>query len=404
MSFIFSFPFCGISDLGNTKSITGTVTVKSITHGILVSQTVLLDAMNWNNNSPASCIKIAVDDLLYTNVPLDFEITVSVTEPNCLFLFFQPAVISPNTLHYEIVPKNNQWINVPLTDSQTHACQFNVVICETVDTVISQLADTVEYRNQLTYVERPTVVFDIDYYLGKDTFKNLYFNKKIPAMWDIPARTTNFTDNVFSNKTIVQPDGIEYRYNNLGYRSNFDYTDELQNKKVILCLGDSDLFGAGIEYKDIWSTQLQELLGNEYTVMNMGIQGASADAIARIGVSTMGALPNIVATLVQWPHTSLREFVSKKYKGGVHTHRNYNLPYADWWDHIDWQSNNYNYNKNKILLEHTSAKYNIQYHDLYINRDDPKVPYDFVEFGIYSCIGPKTSRGVANYFNKKLDK
>jgi hypothetical protein len=400
MSVIFSFPFCGISNFGGVKSITGTITVKSITHGITVTQEVNLNSMSWSNNKPSGKVELVIDDL-YKNVPEEFEITVSV---NDIFLFFQPQVITSNTLHYEIVPEDNHWINVPLKDLQSHRCRFTLVIVETANTVIPELAKNIEYKSQLTYVERLLVKFGIDHYLGKDTFKNLFFNKEIPNTWDIPTRVKNFTNTNTASKTVIQPDGIEYCYNNLGYRSNFDYTDDLKNKKVILCLGDSDLFGAGLEYKDTWATQLQDLLGNEYTVMNMGIQGASADAIARIGVCTMSALPNIVATLVQWPHTSLREFVSKTYKAGVHTHRNYDLPYADWWKHIDWQSNNYNYNKNKIFLENTAARYNMQYYDLYINRDDPKVPYDFVEFGIYSCIGPKTSRAVANYFYKKLDK
>jgi hypothetical protein len=95
--------------------------------------------------------------------------------------------------------------------------------------------------------------------------------------------------------------------------------------------------------------------------------------------------------------------VSKRYKGGVHTHRNYNLPYADWWDHIDWQSNNYNFNKNRLLMENVCSRHNIAYHDLYINRDDNKVPFDFVEYGVYSSIGPHTHQAIANYFSRKLN-
>lgn len=404
MSVIFSFPFCGISDFGTNKLITGTVTVTSITYGISVNQTVSLNSMTWDNNSSVAQIKITSDNDVYTNVPLDFEISVKVDDPTCLFLFYHPELVTLKSLYYEMFPENREWINVPLKDSEKHKCRVNFRAHENNDSVVPELADKIEYRDKLTYVERPMGEHDIDYYLGKDTFKNLFFNNKIPTAWDIPSRTTSFTDRHPVNETIAYYDGIEYQYNNLGYRSTFDYTDKLKNKKVILCLGDSDLFGSGLNYQDTWSCQLQELVGNEYTVMNMGIRGASADAIARIGVSTMTALPNIVATLVQWPHTSLREFVSKTYKGGVHTHRNYDLPYEDWWKHIDWQSNNYNYNKNKILLENTASGYGIQYCDLYINRDDPKVPYDFVEFGMYSCVGPKTSRAIARYFDKKLDK
>jgi len=405
MSVIFSFPFCGISNFGTNKIITGTVTVTSITYGISVSQKVKLNSMTWDNNHPVAQIKLASDTDVYTDVPLDFEISVSADDPECLFLFYHPEFVSLKNVYYEMFPENRHWENVPLADSETHKCRVNFRAHETNKSVIPELANKIEYRDELTYIERPAGEFDIDHYLGKDTFKNLFFASKLPTAWDIPSRTTSFINKHPTNETVVYYDGVEYRYNNLGYRSTFDYSvDDLANKKVILCLGDSDLFGSGLDYKDTWSYQLQELVGNEYTVVNMGIRGASADAIARIGVSTMTALPNITATLVQWPHTSLREFVSKSYKGGVHTHRNYDLPYEDWWKHIDWQSNNYNYNKNKILLENTAARYGIKYCDLYINRDDPKVPYDFVEFGMYSCVGPKTSQAIARYFNKKLDK
>ena len=56
------------------------------------------------------------------------------------------------------------------------------------------------------------------------------------------------------------------------------------------------------------------------------------------------------------------------------------------------------------MMENICASHNIAYHDLYINRNDKKVPFDFVEYGVYSSIGPSTHQAIANYFNRKLNK
>jgi hypothetical protein len=421
MSFQFSFPFCGISDLGTPTQITGTVVVGNTNYGVFVSTDVNTKSLTWQDNKPTQEIVLELNDELFTGNQLYFTITAHINTPDCLFLFSQPKLIPNQSVHYEIVllyqkitttdfTHSNGWINAPVKSKDVLEAKFKIVIHETVDNVVDFLADSVTYRAELTYIERTqnkpalTAEENIEYYLGKDNFKNLFFDGHIPAIWEIPSRTKNFLAKQLSSITIKQPDGIAYQYNNLGYRSSIDYTvDSLTDKKIILCLGDSDLFGAGLEYKDLWATKLQTLLP-DYTILNMGIRGASADAITRVGVNTIMALGDSVkGVLVHWPHTSLREFVSKTYKGGVHTHRNYDLPYDDWWKHIDWQSNNYNYHKNRLLLESVCSKHNIDFHDLNINRDDSKVPYDFIEFGIYSCIGPRTQQAVASYFYKKLN-
>jgi hypothetical protein len=196
---------------------------------------------------------------------------------------------------------------------------------------------------------------------------------------------------------------IEYKLNNLGYRSNFDYNlEELKEKKVIICLGDSDVFGAFNPVDVIWPSRLQDQL-SDITVLNFGIRGISGDGMTRIGVRAIEALKSsIVAVCVHWPPPSLREFVSKDFKCGVHTHRNYYLPYDDWWKHIDWHSNNYNYYKNQLLLSSVCKKYSIPYYDLLINKDDPTVPYDVCRYTVYDSFGPATHTATANYFYKKI--
>ena len=382
-----------------------------------------MQTRDWKNQTPDDEIEFEISNKTITDDQIVFGISMEIDDPDSLVLFFNPYVKNTHNFQYLFQSISQQvfgtsinnvkkWNNLPLSKNQTAELTFNLIIQETKDHVVDFLADDVTYRDTLTHVTRlqnkPSLAPEenIEYYLGKDNFKNLFFAGKIPNTWDIPCRTKGLLAKSLSSTIVTSKENVTYCFNNLGYRSNFDYTDEtLKDKKIILCLGDSDLFGAGLHYNELWSTNLQNLLGIDYTVMNMGIRGASVDAVSRVGVSTIEYLKtNISGVLVHWPHTSLREFVSKLYKGGVHTHRNYDLPYADWWEHIDWQSNNYNFFKNKILLENTCSRYNIDFFDLTINRKDTNVPYDFKEFGIYSSIGPATQSAVAMYFYKKLTK
>ena len=309
--------------------------------------------------------------------------------------------------------KSNTWYNMPLLDSQQATCIIEIPNrCrkdkETINDVVDFLRDKVSYENILTYKtkeqNRPhlTVEENIEYYLGKDRYKNLFFAPTLPATWDIPARplVKGSTANNVDHDTDQQ---IEYRFNNLGYRSNFDYDlQELKEKLLVLCLGDSDVFGAYNDLDSIWTSQLQQKLPDA-TVLNFGIRGISGDGMTRIGVRAIEALKSsIVAVCVHWPPPALREVVSKTFKCGVHTHRNYYLPYDDWWKHIDWHSNNYNYYKNQILLSSVCNKYNIPYYELISNKDDPTVPYDVCRYGVYDSFGPATHTATANYFYKKI--
>lgn len=248
----------------------------------------------------------------------------------------------------------------------------------------------------------------IEYYLGKNSLPNLHWNSCIPAMWDIPARvdTHGFHSERMKNKEIhdINFPEVKYLFNNLGYRSHFDYTDDLKNKSVILILGCSDAFGQCVNFQQIYSTVLQENLP-EYTILNLAVAGASPDSATRIGVQTIQYLgSNIKHVCMLWPVFSLREFVSKTFKSGVHTLNNSNVPYNNWWDHIDWVSNNYNYRRNKLLLSNSARAINAEYHDLIINRNDHKVPYDYISFNEYTALGPLTHQAIANYFYKKITK
>lgn len=419
MSICYTFPFCVISDFGIAKTVAGTLTVSESVFGATTDINFVIDAKTWDNQTPDLTLSVELPNSLLYDSEMVFTFACTLNEDDCLALIFAPTLDHTQTLdtyvqtvQQRIVDtdyiKDDVWYNFPIRSGQVGECCIRTHAQETERTVVGHLADRITFRKTLTYIGSNstktgmTLDENIEYYLGKDRLKNLYFNATIPAAWEIPARIQNPAP-IVNASTIgfFTGDKTEYHYNNLGYRSKFDYRlNELKEKRIILCLGDSDSFGIGVAHENIWPS----LIDTNATVLNLGISGISLDGIARIATQTIQALGNSIDTvLIHYPPMSLREFVSKKYKGGVHTHRNYNLPYADWWDHIDWQSNNYNFNKNRLFLENTCATHNIEFYDLYINREDTKVPYDFVEYGVYSSIGPHTHRAIANYFNRKIN-
>jgi len=420
MTIRYRFPFCVISDFGLDKTATGTVTITETQ--LDIAQTVEfadLPVGTWNNQTVAGHLDIEMPEDLLFDSELLFDITCTLGDSDSIALIMRPELIHQQTVDAYVLPKRqivvgtefettDTWHNLPLRNKQLAHTAVRTHVQETEKTVVGNLAKTITFRKTLTYVPaeptKPGMDLDqnIEYYLGKDRLRNLYFDAEIPTAWSVPARIQNPAPIIKASSVgFFNGDSTEYHYNNLGYRSQFDYVlEELLEKRTVLCLGDSDTFGIGVEHDKIWPS----LLDTDATVLNLSVPGISIDGLARIVAQTIQALGNTVdAVLIHYPSMSLREFVSKRYKGGVHTHRNYNLPYADWWDHIDWQSNNYNFHKNRLLMENICARHDVDYYDLYINREDKKVPFDFVEYGVYSSIGPHTHQAIANYFNRKLN-
>jgi hypothetical protein len=241
--------------------------------------------------------------------------------------------------------------------------------------------------------------------LGKDRYPNLHWQPIIPPAWGIPSRTSKMLlcdkDLCDSNITL---DGIEYNINNLGYRANFNFiVDDLKDKDILLVLGDSDASGKGVEFEDMYSTKIQQK--TDLCVVNLGVPGLSPDGMTRIGVQSIMALGSAVKqVIVLWPVSSLREFVSKKFKAGVHTIGGA-TPYKTWWDHIDWVSNNYNYQKNHMLLEQTALNVGAEYHELIINRYDKTTPTTYkVVDEVFTEFTAESHTAIANYFIEKINK
>lgn len=246
----------------------------------------------------------------------------------------------------------------------------------------------------------------IEYYLGKDRLPNLHWTAEIPTAWQIPVRRGEV--NQLCNPDIAGKtyhlDGISYKFNNLGYRSDFEYNvSVLKKKNLILLLGDSDTFARRIEFDQMYSTKLRQL--TNYYVVNLGVPGISADGMVRIGAQTILALGSAVKHVcVLWPVPSIREFVSKKYSYNVHNFSDL-TPYKDWWDHVDWVSNNYNYQKNRLLIEQTSKNHGAQYHDLFINRHAKNTPIGWTTDPSeqYIELDEISHTAIANYFLRKIE-
>lgn len=258
-----------------------------------------------------------------------------------------------------------------------------------------------------------TTVEKIESVLGKDHLPNLHWKAEIPAAWSILTRPgINLCRPEMANSVVTLDEGIPYKFNNLGYRANFDYDIELLKKQnVILVLGDSDTSGRGVKYHDMYSSRISKQL-NDFCILNLGIASISPDGMARIGVQTLLALQSAVKHVcVLWPIFSNREFVSKTFASGTHPSSKH-VPYADWFDHIDWVGNNYNYQKNRILLQQTALANGAKYHDLIINRYDKKSPITYNE--VHSPEGPyakettfteftpESHTAIANYYLRMI--
>lgn len=417
------FSFCVISDLGIEKTVTGKVVVTETNLGIAVTrQFADLPARTWTQQAPDLFVDVTLPDDRLRDCKWSFDITCQVNDDDAICLFFNPEVVHDTPFRTSLILEHQSildtgwrheqhWHNLPIRHDQQARALFHFVPSDSLESVIPGMSSNVDFAEVMTYHQPSTtrtgmtLEQNIEYYLGKDRLKNLYFGAEIPGAWAVPTRDHEVWPAQMFDTTLTgffTGDTVQYRYNNLGYRSHLDF-DKNQSGYVILCLGDSDTFGVGVEYQDTWPSILQQQ--TDAIVWNMSVPGISNDGLARIGAQAIQALGNRVkSVLIHYAPLSLREFVSKKYKGGVHTHRNYKLPYQDWWTHIDWQSNNYDFHKNKLLLHNLCKAHDIEFHDLYINKNDKKIPFDLVHYGVYTSFGPATHQAMANYFLKCLNK
>jgi hypothetical protein len=244
----------------------------------------------------------------------------------------------------------------------------------------------------------------IEYYLGKDQFKDHYFAAHFPEAWEIEFCHDSFKEGYLwkdmKNTTVVFED-IEFKFNNLGYRSNYDYhIDDLKTKRNILCLGDSDTFGSFRHHDELWTSCLQQLMP-DYNIINVSMPGWSFDTLARTGVCILKSIP-VEHVLVINSSDGRREFVSKNYKKIISKPFGItNVPYEEYWDYIDWQSNNYNHFKNDNLLRFAAQAHNANYINLIVNGIGKYAKFDGSKYD-RGMFGPLTHQAMANWFYKRI--
>ena len=243
----------------------------------------------------------------------------------------------------------------------------------------------------------------IEYYLGKDRFKDIFFKAEFPFSFQDIAAVGTIDKSSLSKRLNLNgwyPD-ITYDINNKGYRSHFDFDlESLKGKDIIICLGCTDTFGMNVYYEQAWPTILGKKLEN-YTVLNCGVIGASADTVARLFTKISQVLSDeIKHVCILWPHNNRREFVSKEYTRIITNFDQADTPFDEYFDFIDWKADNHNYFKNKHFVENIAKANNIKLLDIVINRFDKKVPYDYA--GLFKALGPNSHQALANYFYKKI--
>lgn len=72
-------------------------------------------------------------------------------------------------------------------------------------------------------------------------------------------------------------DGIVYIFNDEGYRTDNQNTKTDFSKPIILIVGNSAIFGDGVNYVETFGYKLQNRLNNKYEVINMAVQGYGLD-------------------------------------------------------------------------------------------------------------------------------
>ena len=71
--------------------------------------------------------------------------------------------------------------------------------------------------------------------------------------------------------------GVTYTFNSEGYRTNdINYKTDL-SKPIILIVGDSILFGHGVNFEDTFGYKLQKKLKDKYEIINFAVQGYGTD-------------------------------------------------------------------------------------------------------------------------------
>jgi hypothetical protein len=100
----------------------------------------------------------------------------------------------------------------------------------------------------------------------------------IPFYANLKANTFGLDslEHCFDKKYYQNFGNVDYYFNEIGYR---DRSITQYQGNEILAIGDSFTVGLGVNYKDCWVAQLENMIG--YPVLNFSLNGASNDWMAR---------------------------------------------------------------------------------------------------------------------------
>lgn len=255
---------------------------------------------------------------------------------------------------------------------------------------------------------------NIEYFLGKDSFKNEYFKfTRLEHGYKINDTGMPYHALTSSQHTFTRNFGMEnqsadvtFHFNNLGFRDFIDYSIESLSKYngLTLVLGCSDVCGPNLNYEDLAVTHMMAQFPADHRVLNLGILGAAPDTVVRIAMNFCTLLNNVKHVCVIWPNPRRREIVSVNGEFIIGAAGTMAGECGDITEtlanFIDWKSNSYNFHKNKIMLEQFCELKHISLSQLLINRNDSKVPFDYAS--AYNAFGPLTNRAIANYFLKQI--
>tara|TARA_A100001015_G_scaffold285335_1_gene352730 strand:+ start:2291 stop:3229 length:939 start_codon:yes stop_codon:yes gene_type:complete len=153
-------------------------------------------------------------------------------------------------------------------------------------------------------------------------------------------------------------DNVRYTLNSYGYRGLCEPT--ASEHFTVLVIGDSHTFGMGLDDKQIWPSQFQKLLQQQYPrcrVINLSLPGASNDYIARMIYTCMKIIqPDCVIPVYTYPNR--REAI---WDSGLMWQLNTTIPknpvqaeyeeFQSWFMTINEHTDYYNQMKNHIFIE-----------------------------------------------------
>jgi hypothetical protein len=185
---------------------------------------------------------------------------------------------------------------------------------------------------------------------------------------------------------------IRYKTNSLGYR-DIEWSDS-DLDSAVWCLGNSDVFGIGLESENIWTNLLSK------KTINLGVAASGYDTFARIIVCGLKKYKP-KGIIIQDAYFKIYEFVTEKVKQSViDLDIPWLLPYDDLFKYYDDISQQYNTEKNIELIKLTCDKQNVPCFIFSLDREK-ELKKDIAIDNFH--LGKKIHHDIACFLNKNVN-